>query len=128
MDLVVHVRVVERWVADGVLLELSWMALVVVVVATVWLRHAVHAVVLEATTKLVPVNGWLTVEVSTSVVHRLNAVAWHHAVFHGWESLLVSRDLHGDSELLASLKVRLDVLSIIILEDYLWLLVLCHVS
>ena len=72
MDLVVHVRVVERWVADGVLLELSWMALVVVVVAAVWLRHAVG---LEAATKLVPVDGWLTVEVSTSVVHRLNAVA-----------------------------------------------------
>ena len=124
-----------------VLLELGRRALVRVVVvvghAAVWLAWLDHAVGLEAATKLVPVNGWLIVVnagaivvVSTAVVHGLAEVelARHHAVLNRWEPLLIPGDLHGHSELLATLKVRLDVLSILVLEDFLWLLVFSHVS
>ena len=93
-------------------------------ITAVWLAWLDNAVGLEAATKLVPVDGWLIlvtvgaiVEISTSVVHWLDGVelARHHAVLHGWESLLIPGHLHGHSVLLATLKVRLDVLSILVL-------------
>ena len=93
-------------------------------ITAVWLAWLDNAVRLEAATKLVPVDGWLIlvtvgaiVEISTSVVHWLDGVelARHHAVFHGWESLLIPGHLHGHSVLLATLKVCLNVHSILVL-------------
>ena len=83
----------------GVRLELAWRALVrvVEVVASVWLGHAVG---LQADTKLVPVDVWLTrhapshiiMVMGTTIVHWLAGleIAWHHAVLNRWESLLVT--------------------------------------
>ena len=119
---VVHIRV-------AVLLELAWRALVVVeVVAAVWLANGLgHAVLLEAATKLIAEASAQIILVSrTTMVLWLVEVAGSHAVLDGLESLLVARDFHSHSELLSALKVRLNILSVLILQDFLELLVLCH--